>query len=108
MTKKARTAVQNRFMKNKAKIVAATSAFGMGLDKHNVRVIVHYDYPLCFESFVQEVGRAGRDNLPAYSYVISDFTSVTISLAFTLKANLLRFLMGHLTHFVDKFLFHTR
>lgn len=76
MLKASRTAVQRRFMKNKSQIVIATSAFGMGLNKRDVKSIVHFDLPLSFESFIQEVGRAGRNGLPAYSYVLSDFSNV--------------------------------
>lgn len=54
------------------RIVVATVAFGMGLNKADVRGIIHYNIPHSFESFVQEIGRAGRDGLKAYCHVFVD------------------------------------
>ena len=60
------------FMAGKLRIVVATVAFGMGLNKADVRAIIHYNMPKSFESFVQEIGRAGRDGKPAYCHVFID------------------------------------
>jgi len=58
-----RTTSQDRFMKGDAKIICATNAFGMGIDKADIRLILHFDIPGSPESYVQEIGRAGRDGL---------------------------------------------
>lgn len=67
-----RRSVQNKFMSGSLRIVVATVAFGMGLNKADVRAIIHYNLPKSFESFVQEIGRAGRDGDPAYCHVFID------------------------------------
>ena len=65
-----RSAKQESWIKNETRIIACTNAFGMGIDKSNVRTVVHYDVPDALESYYQEAGRAGRDEKKAYAVLL--------------------------------------
>ena len=71
MERKEKMETQNLFMKNEVQVIVATSAFGMGVDKSDIKLVVHYDISDSLENYVQEAGRAGRDlNIQAECYIL--------------------------------------
>lgn len=83
-----RNRVQEDFINDKQKIICATVAFGMGIDKPNVRWVMHNNLPKNIESFYQEIGRAGRDGLPSETLLYFNYGDLRILTDFASKGDM--------------------
>jgi ATP-dependent DNA helicase RecQ len=88
MTARRRAEVQDRFFAGEFDVVAATSAFGMGIDKADVRTVAHAGVPASLDEYYQEIGRAGRDGQPAHAVLIYDPRSLRIPRLFAAEARI--------------------
>lgn len=102
MGNEVRQQVQQAFMHNRVDVVVATIAFGMGIDKSDIRFVIHYDLPKSIENYSQEIGRAGRDGKDAQCTVLANLDSLHVLENFvygdTPELSGIKYVVNELTH----------
>ncbi len=95
-----RSSAQEEFMAGRCDVIVATIAFGMGIDKADIRAVFHFNLPKTLENYQQEIGRAGRDGLPSHCEILACADDLTVLRNFTLgdtpDESSLRHLVDHL------------
>ena len=77
-SQKEKEVIQKKFIDNKIQLLITTNAFGMGIDKSNIRFVIHAQMPSCMEHYVQEIGRAGRDRKQSFCELLIHPTDITV------------------------------